>query len=279
MRCNIIIILASSCSVVRTGSGLLVGRVECVCGQPRAVAGAARIVRVYGQPKPRDLRQPLEREVWSVGRHVGQQRGRRSVRGHRGAAVRRGVLAVVRARVAGRVVSLEREPLRDAAIESLGAPHAYRGQRTVAGSAVERRVWSHCNDKTVDILLCMMMMMIQVQSSLFRRHHRDLGFAQLARDDDFHELNMLCFRTHGVAAADFFVARPNVIGAVYGGKTTGKKKCFVFCFNTVKKKIINYTRHDRRSFICLIWCRGKKKHCTPNKTEDGTNRKRFSLII
>lgn len=132
---------------IRTGSGALVVRIECVGGQPRAVAGAARVVRVHGQPEPRGRPQLVQHEIRPVGRHVGQHRRRRAIRGHRRAAAvsvvrrRRGGADVVEAR---RVVRLQGEPLRHAAVETLRAPHAHRDQRPVAGSAVERRFRSHC---------------------------------------------------------------------------------------------------------------------------------------
>jgi len=132
-------------AVVLTGSGLLVGRVECVGGKPRAVAGAARVVRVHGQPEPDGWRQLSEREVRSVGRQVGQHRWPRSVGGHRGPAV--SVVRAERATVVAvrRVVRFQGEALSDAPVEPLSAPHVHREQRPVAGSAVERRVRSHCD--------------------------------------------------------------------------------------------------------------------------------------
>lgn len=135
---------------VLTGRGLFVGRIQRVRGKPRAVAGSPRVIRVHGQPDASGRRQLADREVRLVRRQVGQHRRRRPVRGHRGPAVTvvRGLRfpAVTRRRV----VNLQDEPLGDAAVEPLRAPHADREQRSLAGSAVERRVWSHCNDSNTN---------------------------------------------------------------------------------------------------------------------------------
>lgn len=141
---------------VRTGCGLLVCGVKRVGGEPGAVAGAARVVRVHGQPQARGRRQFPEYKIGLVGRHVGQHGRRWPVGGHGGPAV-----PVVRdgrapaARVAGRIVRFQGEPLRHAAVESSRTFHVHRHQRPVAGSAVERRVRSHCDGVTIMPLITM----------------------------------------------------------------------------------------------------------------------------